>query len=921
MNIQPTHCALILAVMATNMAAQTQPALDIQSTPNSVELRWRNPVGTTTGKLPSFQLQTSDDLKLWSPLGEPVRAASADELHLRSFANDRARAYYRLLARYDGIAKASLASGGAEVFGYGAAFAAELKKLGQITPEQFAAKFPFPNNYLDHVSFDVTQAKFFNDFNTDPAVANIGRIPEVEPLRLTDFRLNADELAVFKKNGFVVSERQAMPSFADQFYRIWKDDMPVYISTDAILHAWHRTYDAMLEELEETFLFENLDRLLDGMAGKVAEATAQVGTGALKDSVLDADYFLAVVRTLLKGKPAPSALGQDARVAKTLAAIRELEPKLDTCFDLFGAPRAVEFSQFKVRGHYENSPRLGRYFQTVMWLGRTDLRLAGGPFIDSDCTPPHPAPPRELGTAVVLNWLLNQSGGFERWRQFEQAIQAFVGWTDSATFAQLGDLLKAAKLTALTDLPTPDSLLHLQDQIAQGQIGVQNIRSDYFISPLSREQITLPQSFTVFGQKFVPDSWALAQCVFDSIIWDEQKVGRRVPSALDVAFSALGNNQAVPEILARLKDQSPTRQPFRDGFNYQHNLAAVRGVMDGQGPSAWTSNLYMDWLGTLRELSQPLTDQEYPQALRTRAWAMKSLNTQLASWSQLRHDTILYAKQSYTGHGACAFPAVLVEPHPTFWGRMLDMVGHARESLSKLQYEGLSRFAYRPIPEGVLEESLRAEQLGSVELSQIRDRLVNHIGFFADVLLKLALISESQAQGNFLGDWKDDFVCSLIQRHQIGVRSGSYRTYDGWYPQLFYRSILHENNPDFHLDTGVGKFDAIVADVHTDVPCDVCGDPGSVLHEGIGRVNMAFIAVEFAGKPVMFAGPVLSHFEFELIGSPRRLSDSQWKGALEGQPIDPPLRPEWRVQKDEFGNTRQLPPLPPWTRDYLVPAK
>lgn len=131
---------------------------------------------------------------------------------------------------------------------------------------------------------------------------------------------------------------------------------------------------------------------------------------------------------------------------------------------------------------------------------------------------------------------------------------------------------------------------------------------------------------------------------------------------------------------------------------------------------------------------------------------------------------------------------------------------------------------------------------------------------------------------------------------------------------------MHERNEAFYVEVGVGKFDAIVADVHTDVP-DVPSDPGSVLHEGIGAVNMAFIAVEFAGKPVMFAGPVLSHFEFELVGSPRRLSDSQWKSALEGQPIDPPLRPEWRVQKDEFGNTRQLPPLPPWTRDYLVPAK
>lgn len=936
---------LLAASGALLVEAQERPALEIQRAPEGVELRWRGAAGA--GPLPSFQIEASDDLRQWSPLGGPVRAASADELHLRSFASDRARAFYRLLARYDALKQAALATGGAEVFGYGAAFAAELAKVGQISPDQFAAMFPYPKDYLERVSFDVTQAKFYDLFSADPAVVNALRIPAVEPLRATDFRLTEEELAVFKKNGFVVSERQSMPSFADQFYRVWKDDMPVYVSTDAILQAWHRTFDAMLEELEETFLYENLDRLLDGMAAKVAEAAAQAGGGVLKESVLDADYFLAVARSLLKGKPVPSALSQDARAATTLKAIRE-EPKLDTCFDLFGAPRAVDFSQFKVRGHYENSPRLGRYFQSVMWLGRTDLRLAGGPLTDSDCTPPHPAPPRELGTAVVLNWLLNQSGQFERWRQFDQIIQVFVGWTDSATFAQLNDLLKAAKILALTDLPDMASLLRLQQQIAEGQIGVQNIRSDHFVSPLGREQFTLPQSFTVFGQKFVPDSWALAQCVFDSILWnesgrpgEEQKVGRRVPSALDVAFSTLGNNQTVPELLARLRDGSPTRHPFRDGLNYQHNLAAVRRVMDAQGSAIWGSNLYMDWLGTLRELSRPLTDPKYPQALRTRAWAMKSLNTQLASWSQLRHDTILYAKQSYTGADACEFPAIWIEAHPTFWSRMREMVERTREALAGLTYAGQTKFAHRPIeadpatwaeweqlaernPAELSDEDLqRVERIfGKADLEQVRTRQMQHLDRFANTLRKLAEIAELQLEGKELWEHLQEFACNLIQQSWTAAGSGRLRTYDGWYPQLFYRSIYNERHAGFHEDTGVGKFDAIVADVHTDVPCGVCGDPGSVLHEGIGRVNMAYIAVEFAGKPVMFAGPVLSHFEFELEGAPRRLADSQWKAALEArEPIEPPLRPNWRDIGSPDGNTYAAPPTPPWTHDYLVPAK
>ena len=50
-------------------------------------------------------------------------------------------------------------------------------------------------------------------------------------------------------------------------------------------------------------------------------------------------------------------------------------------------------------------------------------------------------------------------------------------------------------------------------------------------------------------------------------------------------------------------------------------------------------------------------------------------STSLASWAQLRHDTILYVKQSYTmdGKGDPPLPpriVGLVEPLPGFYGRL-----------------------------------------------------------------------------------------------------------------------------------------------------------------------------------------------------------------------------------------------------------
>ncbi len=59
---------------------------------------------------------------------------------------------------------------------------------------------------------------------------------------------------------------------------------------------------------------------------------------------------------------------------------------------------------------------------------------------------------------------------------------------------------------------------------------------------------------------------------------------------------------------------------------------------------------------------------------RTLAWEDEKLNTALGSWAQLRHDTILYAKQPYIVSLVCSYPEAFVEPNPTFYYRMLRLI-------------------------------------------------------------------------------------------------------------------------------------------------------------------------------------------------------------------------------------------------------
>src|SRR5262249_23679087 len=159
-------------------------------------------------------------------------------------------------------------------------------------------------------------------------------------------------------------------------------------------------------------------------------------------------------------------------------------------------------------------------------------------------------------------------------------------------------------------------------------------------------------------------------------------------------FAALGNDQVVPELVDRMKDERG--RTFRDGLNYQHNLAAVRDVVDSLHENVWKENLYTNWLACLRELSAPTTEAKYPEPMRTRAWAMKTLNPQLARWPQLRHDTILYVKQSYTTEVSCFYPAGYVEPVPHFWGRLGEMASRAAALVRQTGY-----------PDGEVEHSGR----------------------------------------------------------------------------------------------------------------------------------------------------------------------------------------------------------------------
>lgn len=291
-------------------------------------------------------------------------------------------------------------------------------------------------------------------------------------------------------------------------------------------------------------------------------------------------------------------------------------------------------------------------FREITWLGTVDLRVAGNTNYTSL---------RQLGTAVVLNDLLNRPGRRGLWRKLNSFITRFIGPPDSINFDPLDALLQSAGIINAAQIRSLDPLETIRDRIEKGTLRVQSIQGHGFLGSAGDSPIKLPRSFTFLGQRFTADSWGFNQVVCDRIEEPGSEppklIRRRMPCSPDVAYAVFGHDQVVPDLLANMRNSTGIR--FRDGFGYQRNLVAVRNVLDQRPASAWTDNLYDYWLFALRTLSESTTALIYPEVMRTHAWAMKTLNTRLASWTQLRHDSLLDVKQSETAPSLCEYPAMM----------------------------------------------------------------------------------------------------------------------------------------------------------------------------------------------------------------------------------------------------------------------
>jgi hypothetical protein len=604
--------------------------------------------------------------------------------------------------------------------------------------------------------------------------------------------------------------------------------LPVLITTDSMLNAYHGLFDTLLQRMEQGALFDQAVVMTKTLYSSAYDQWSTATDETVKtDAWMNRVYF-AVGNALLEPTASiPTELLTEVKAE--LALIDAASGPAES--PVFGYEE--DYSQYKPRGHYTRSERLERYFKAMMWYGHTGFFINPR---DPDVTEAEAA---SLTRRAILISSSLMGPAREAWDAVYEPTSFLVGRADDLT---VEDMQQVVAQVFGTTTPEPDALAEATKiagvRGALNKLPAPRIQSaavpdleDDTTESASREDNQ--RSFRLMGQRYIPDSYAFQQLVWTYVGTQEKK--RTLPMGLDI-MTVLGSSEAY-----RLQTELYGQLQYA---NWDAQVQKVKQEFTKRGSDVWPANLYTGWLESLQQVMS-MPGPGSPAFMRSQPWALKSLNAALGSWTELRHDTILYAKQSVTAEGEGGEEPVspgYVEPYPAFYNGIAELADSLKQ--------GLTTYA--------LLDADSADKL---------DRMI--------LLAKtLGIISQKELAESPL---TEDEI-SLIQ------------TYGGELESL---EKFGTDEQGLTLSPAPDK-SPLVADVHT----DYVASPAQALEEATGYPLSLYAAFEVDGALQLFVGASYSYYEFTA-PIDRRLTDEEWTALLDAgnTPPRPPWTDLWIVQR------------------------
>ena len=481
--------------------------------------------------------------------------------------------------------------------------------------------------------------------NATPAIKAYQAAPDLSNItNKQKFSFTGDCHKMLVKNGFVV-----VPNNYKEFFILYEnnryDQTPNFITTDSLLHNYHLFFNHLLKTLENEVLALELKKLNKAMLRQAQNQYLALKKTAWENAAKRNMGFFAVADKLLDPEatiPAPVK----SEVAGELALIEKHEgiavSPLMNMGGSYDPEKALkeDYSQYIPRGHYERTDLLKRYFKSMMWYGRMTFRVK-----NED----------EVRSAGLITLALNKKVIHSSWDKIYEPTNFLVGKSDDLNYYQFNEILTKIYGPKLS----LSKVISQQDKWASFLAAVKKltppaINSIPVFNRVGKDKEEV-KGFRFMGQRFTLDA-----AIFQRLIHPEVN-GRMLPKGMDIP-AALG----AKEVYLILNGIGETKYP-----RYAENMSKIKAYTASLKKEIWTQNLYWGWLYTLLPLKGE-KPKGYPSFMQNTAWARKEINTFLGNWTELKHDTILYAKQVYAegGNGLTETDdRGYVEPNPYVYAR------------------------------------------------------------------------------------------------------------------------------------------------------------------------------------------------------------------------------------------------------------
>lgn len=663
---------------------------------------------------------------------------------------------------------------------------------GREGPEIVDPTTGIPSGRLASVAFNVDYHDA--ELKYSPSVAPYQAKADLSNVKDADrYYFYPNMLEKLVANNFVVTEGQSA-----EFFDIYESNrygqVPNFITSDSMMHTYHLYFAMLQKKVEKQALCDAVEKMSSMMLeNSKKQYEALKGSEWEEAAKLNVAYFGI----------ATSLLGLDDQVPDYASYV--VNEELRKIMDATAIGKSLitdtleDYSQYKPRGYYDGDAQLEKYFRAMMLYGR--LNYVQDSELMNRC-------------ALLITMAMKEDEACRtQWGNVYSVTAFFVGQSDDLGYFEYLTVIDKAygKDAAVKDLiGNKAAFENYVDGILD--LRIPEINSVVFEDDEGATDKRLEsKGFRFMGQRFTLDAAAFTQLTYSRIKEANDGSKRMLPDGLDVP-AAMGSNLALKILIEEGNDKYP---------NYLENMEKVRGKVK-DADEYWSSSLYGGWLYTLMPLLSERREG-YPSFMTNENWQKKSLEGYLASWTELKHDTILYAKQIMAEMGGdddyIYDDRGYVEPQPELYSRLYALTKSTMEGLEKMGYLGK-------------DEKNGLERLGELAI-RLRD------------------ISVKELQNERLTD--DDY--ELI------------RDYGGSLEHLWYETVKDEVNNGY---ADAAEFPmALIADVATD-------PNGTCLEEAIGGAARIYVIFPIDGELHIGIGGVFNYYQFEQPIS-NRMTDKEWR--------------------------------------------